>query len=790
VNLSEATLQTLEFDKLREAIAIRASSTLGRAEILAMVPSADQETVLARMRPVDEAIHMIAFDDPVSLTRVPDIRSALQTCRTVGTTLSVPELVEIGEVLYGTRRLHDYILKRQDKYPAIYQLIAQLEPQPELEEHLTKAIDPATEQVRDSASSELRRLRRAIEQIRSSIREKVEAMAGSLADSVVQDRLITIRNGRHVIPVRESHKGSVQGIVHDQSATGQTLFIEPMVSVEMGNKLRQLEHAEKQEVDRILRMLTERVATVHDELKQNLTILSKFDAIYAKAIYCRDLDCTMPLFNDHGSFQLMGARHPLLASRLRTEERVSDLVPLDLSLGTDDYWTLVLTGPNAGGKTVALKTVGLLSLMAQSGLPIPADENSILPILSGVFADIGDKQSIENDLSTFSSHASNLARICEETDGQSLVLLDEIGSSTDPDQGSALAMSLLGTLTERGTRTIATTHHGALKAFAHSTDGIENGSMAFDSETLEPTFHLRLKVPGSSYAFEIARRFGMPSDVIDRAIEIAGSEVGRVESLIQDLDETYRNYQNQLEKVGAERVEIEGTKAIFRTRLADVEDREKKLKQSSEQEARRILDSANALIERTVQDIRQNKADRSSIRSAHEAIAQEKARLDHALKAQARPAEPVSVGDRVYVSRLAKEGTVINEPGNSGRMMVQVDALRVEVSPSEIEFRGKPDTLAATPQKSKVPSNRSDSVKLDVDLRGLTFDEASDVVDRYLDELSLAGMERATIIHGKGTGVLRQKIGDFLKSHPLVRAQRLGGLGEGGDGVTVIELRK
>ncbi len=789
MNLSEATLQTLEFDKLRESIAIRANSTLGQAEILAMVPSSDLDTVLGRMRPVDEAIHLIAFDDPVSLTRVPDIRSALQTSRTLGTTLSVPELVQIGEVLYGARRLHDYVSKRQGKYPAIHQLTAQLEPQPELEEHFTKSLDPATELVRDSASSELRRLRRAIEQIRSSIREKVEAMAGSLADSVVQDRLVTIRNGRHVIPVRESQKGFVQGIVHDQSATGQTLFIEPMVSVEMGNKLRQLEHAEKQEVDRILKMLTERVATVHDELKQNLTILAMFDAIYAKAIYCRDLDCTMPMFNEHGTFQLMRARHPLLASRLRTEKRVSDLVPLDLALGTDDYWTLILTGPNAGGKTVALKTVGLLSLMAQSGLPIPADENSVLPILSGVFADIGDKQSIENDLSTFSSHASNLARICAETNEQSLVLLDEIGSSTDPDQGSALAMSLLGTLTEQGTRTIATTHHGALKAFAHSTDGIENGSMAFDSETLEPTFHLRLKVPGSSYAFEIARRFGVPANVIDRAIEIAGSEVGRVESLIQDLDETYRNYQDQVEKIEAERVEIEGTKAIFRTRLADVEVREKTLKQSSEQEARRILDGANALIEKTVHDIRQNKANRSSIRTAHEAIAQEKARLDHALT-QARPTETISVGDSVYVSRLEKEGTVINEPGNSGRMMVQVDALRVEVSPSEIEFRGKTDTIPATPKKLKFTSNRSDSVKLEVDLRGLTFDEASDVVDRYLDKLSLAGMERATIIHGKGTGALRQKIGDFLKSHPLIRTQRLGGQGEGGDGVTVIELRK
>jgi DNA mismatch repair protein MutS2 len=787
MNLSDATLQTLEFDKLREGIAIRAASTMGREEILAMRPSSDARVIQTRMQPVVETTHLIAFDDPVSLSRVPDIRPPLQACRIPGAMLSVSELLQIGEVLYGTRRLHGYISKRREKYPSLHDLMVGLTPQENLEESLSQALDPGTETVRDSASSELRRLRRSIEQMRGSLREKVESMAGSLADSVVQDRLVTIRNGRHVIPVKENQKGSVQGIIHDQSASGHTLFIEPMVSVEMGNRLRQLEHAEKQEVDRILKMLTERVAEVHNEIQQNLAILAKFDAIYAKAIYCRELDCKEPVFNDRGHFELRGARHPLLAARLRTEDREKELIPLELTLGTDAYWTLILTGPNAGGKTVALKTVGLLALMAQTGLPIPVRENSELPVLSGVFADIGDKQSIENDLSTFSSHATNLAAICEQADDQSLVLLDEIGSSTDPDQGSALAMSLLGTLTQRRTRTIATTHHGALKAFAHSTEGIENGSMAFDSDTLEPTFHLRLKVPGSSYAFEIARRFGIPADVVDRAVEIAGSEVGRVESLIQNLDETNRAYREQLEKVEAERVEIDEQKQIFRRKLADVEDREQKLKQSSDEEARRILDGANALIEKTVQDIRQNKADKSSIRTAHETVANAKVRLDQTLRSNSKSAVSVSAGDQVFIGRLGKEGTVINDPGHSGRLLVEVGSLRVEVSPSEIEMRHKTETIVQK-KPPKVTSNRDTDVSLDIDLRGLTFDEASDVVDRYLDSLSLAGMEQATIIHGKGTGVLRQKIGDFLRTHPLVKTQRLGNSREGGSGVTIVKL--
>ncbi|MEE2752691.1 MAG: endonuclease MutS2 [Candidatus Latescibacterota bacterium] len=788
MNLSDATLHTLEFDKLREGIAIRAASELGQEEILAMKPCADTEIIQTLLKPVVEATHMIAFEDPVSLSRVPNIRSSLERSGSPGSMLLVPELLQVAEVLSDTRRLDKYITKRCEKYPALCDIISGLSPQQNLEKTLSNSLDHSAETVRDSASIELRKLRRSIEQRRGDIREKVESMANSLGDSVLQDRLVTIRNGRLVIPVKENQKGSVQGISHDQSATGQTLFIEPMVSVEIGNKLRQLEHSEKREIERILRMLTKQVAAVSDKLQRNLAILAKFDAIYAKAIYCRDLECTQPVFNDSGRFMLRGARHPLLELRMRTEDREKELIPLELELGTDEYWTLLLTGPNAGGKTVALKTVGLLSLMAQTGLLIPARENSELPILSGIFADIGDKQSIENDLSTFSSHASNLGKICDEADSKSLVLLDEIGSSTDPDQGSALAMSLLGTLTERQTRTIATTHHGALKAYAHDSDGVENGSMAFDSETLEPTFRLQLKVPGSSYAFEIARRFGVPSKIVDKAAEIAGSDVGKVESLIQNLEETCRAYQERLEKVEVERDEIYVQKEIFHSRMADVERREHKLKRSSEEGARQILEGANALIEKTVQDIRQSKADSSSIRRAHTTIANAKARFDKTAPPETKIV-PVLEGDSVFIRRLGKKGTVINAPGTSGRIMVQVGTLRVEVSPSEVEIcQNNEDTPPK--KKSETTPNRNEEISLDVDLRGLTVDEASEVVDKYVYDLSHAGMERATIIHGKGTGVLRQKIGDFLRKNPLVSGQRLGSSGEGGDGVTIIELNK
>ena len=464
MNVGDDTALTLEYNKVIDSIAERAASRLGKEIVLALKPVDDADLVEARLRPILETMDLIAFDDPLSAFHIPDIRQSLQSISTPGTVLEIRELLDIGEVLVASERARAYVDKRKAKYPRLHHLTDQLSSHPELAKELERVLDLATESVRDNASAELRRLRRSIEQVRDTVREQAEAVLQRLPETVVQDRLLTIRDGRYVIPVRESQKGRVEGIVHDQSATGQTVFIEPMVSVHSSNRLRQLELAERQEILRILRKLVEAVADIRDEIAANLRILAQFDAIYAQAIYAREIDATEPLFNDVGTFRLNGARHPILYHRMRQTDQGSSVVPLDLLLGTEAYWTLILTGPNAGGKTVALKTVGLLALMAHAGLPVPTQPRSEIPRLSGVFADIGDAQSIENDLSTFSSHVANLGRICNEADGRSLVLLDEIGSSTDPDQGSALAVALLSELTDRGARTIATTHHGALKA--------------------------------------------------------------------------------------------------------------------------------------------------------------------------------------------------------------------------------------------------------------------------------------------------------------------------------------
>lgn len=788
MNVHADTRLSLEYDKVVDAIAARASSTLGREVVVSTEPIDDDEQIERRLRTVLETMDLIAFDDPLTVARMPDVRTSLEDSARPGTILEIGELLNIAQILDGSSRLHSYVSKRRQKYPNLYDLASQLVLHPDLHKEIGRVFDPATETVRDNATRELRRLRHSLEQIRDAIREQAETVLQKLPDTVLQDRLLTIREGRYVIPVRESQKGRVEGIIHDQSATGQTVFIEPMASVQGGNRQRQLELAEHQEVVRILRRLSEQVADVRDEIRDNLDVLGRFDAVYAKASYARDVDATEPLFNNDGLFRLNGARHPILLHRMHSESREGDVVPLDITFGTEAYWTLILTGPNAGGKTVSLKTIGLLALMAHAGLPIPAQPKSEIPRLSGVFADIGDAQSIENDLSTFSSHAANLARICNEADGRSLVLLDEIGASTDPDQGSALAVALLTDLNERGTRTVATTHHGALKAFAHETDGIENGSMAFDAETLQPTFRLRLQVPGSSYAFEIARRYGLPDHIVDRAQELAGADVGRVEDLIQKLDDTYRHYQEELETAQRERHDAQTIQADYGRRLEQVRQRERDLRQNAQEEAKQILADANALVERTVQEIRQSKADREATRAARRGIEDARRALDRRIHRHQTVQDPVTVdpGDTVFIPRLNQTGVVLTESG-SDRLMVEVGVLKVEVSPREIEVRQKsPESVSDKP--SAIRANRDQDVGLDVDLRGLTFDEAADVVDRYIDDLLVAGIERAAIIHGKGTGALRQKIGDYLRNDPRIKVQRLGHQDEGGSGVTVVEI--
>lgn len=791
MHLSNHTLITLEFDKIRHHISERCASPLARQEITQLTPVSDPVQIEHRLRPVLECSSLIAFDSPISVHHLPDIRRALISSAPEGAILSVAELLEVYEILTNSRRVQTYFDTRRTKYPALWTIVSPLTSFQDIERSLEHALDPTTESVKDSASPELRKIRRTIETTRTRIREQVERILAKLPDNVVQDRLVTVRGDRFVIPIRENQKRKLDGLVHDQSSSGATLFVEPVATVGLNNELRQAEMAEQREIKRILMQLTAQIGRVSDALRDNLDILCQFDAIYAKASFARDLKATEPLFNTEGRLILRNARHPLLIYRLRTESSEEDIVPLDLTLGTDHH-TLILTGPNAGGKTVSLKTVGLHALMAQAGLPIPADEKSELPIFSGIFADIGDAQSIENDLSTFSSHMRNLINIEENADGNALILLDEIGASTDPDEGSALAIALLNSFNERGCRTIATTHHGALKAVAHSTPGMVNGSMAFDADTLTPTFHLRTGIPGSSYAFEIAERLGLNPTRIAEARERVGSDIRHVESLIIDLDEAYQEHLEALEKAEKHQAELDALKADFAEKLKDVEEREQNLTQNAKREAKRIIDDAKAMVERTVREIRESQANKNTIKKAHETIQKAKETLAPPVPVQNKQAPQHSdttlqLGDQVWSRTFEREGILLSLP-NSGRAQVQMDNLKMELDVSDLELRQKAQPVE---EKIRMPNRiapKTPDVPLELDLHGHTFEQAVDKLDQYLSDAILAHLSQVRINHGKGTGVLRRKIGEHLKRHPSVKNIHSATPEQGDWGVTIVDF--
>ena len=623
--VDEHTIEVLEFDKVVLRIAGQSGSEMGREEVLSVAPVGDPEVIRQRLGRASEMMDLIGFDDPVPARGIPDIRRALARCGAEGIALSLEELSQVGEALSVFRQLRDYLDRRRAKYPSLLGLTERLRSHPEVEEAIGRAIGPEGE-VRDSASPELSRIRRERERVRSDLRERLERLLSTLPQEAVQDRLVTLREGRFVIPVREGRQSQVPGIVHDQSDSGATVFVEPLATVEMGNRLRQLDVAEAREIERILRALTDRVRGVREDLLDNVEVFGRFDAVYAIAAFSREVEAQLPSLNAEGRVVLRGARHPLLVLRARESGQGQPVVPLDVSLG-EGFRTLVLTGPNAGGKTVALKTVGLLTLMACAGLPVPAQPGSEIAVFRRVFADIGDEQSIENDLSTFSSHVRRLAQICAEADAETLVLLDEVGGSTDPDEGAALAMSLLEDLTRRGARTVATTHHGALKAFAHQTEGVENGSMAFDAETLRPTFRLRLSIPGSSYAFEIARRWGMPEGIVEEAARRTGGQTRQVERLIADLDRSYQDYRERSEDLARQQGEAARLRREYEEGLADIERQRRTLRGAALRESERILSEANALIERTVAGIRREAASRASIQEGRRGVQEALARV-------------------------------------------------------------------------------------------------------------------------------------------------------------------
>ncbi len=786
--MNDKALHTLEYDKIINRLTGLTSTSLGREEAEKLSPSRELPVVERRLAGTDEAVRAVMLKGTPPFGGIADIRSSLYRAKLQGI-LQPPELMEVAQFIMGSRRLSRFISSagEETELPLLSDLCEPLTDFKPLEDEIRKCIDEQGD-VLDSASAELASVRRDIRINAGRAREKLESLIrSSSVQKMLQDALITMRNDRYVIPVKQEYRAHFGGIVHDQSGSGATLFIEPEAVVQMNNKLRELKIKEQNEVERILRKLSEQTGERAELLTGDAEILGTIDFIFAKAALAHALSATLPEMNDDGKLLLHKARHPLIDIKLA--------VPIDIELG-EEYASIIVTGPNTGGKTVSLKTIGLLSLMAMSGLFIPAEDGSRLCVFDGIYADIGDEQSIEQSLSTFSSHMTNLISMLNQVTRKSLVLLDELGAGTDPAEGSALAIAILEHLQKLGCRLIATTHYSELKAYAYNREGIINASMEFDVATLRPTYRLLVGVPGRSNAFAIAERLGLPKSIIDHARGEVSEDELKVDSMIASLEQD--RLQAQSERQTAERLRREAEKLQneIQEERYKLQEQKAKVLDKAREEARLAISKAKREAEEIISDLRRLAMEEGASVKEHKLIEARRKLEDAVPSPVAKPNRAstgkqakIEVGDEVKVHSLnGQKGHVVELSGNSDAV-VQLGILKMKVALIDLEpVRKAGSNKAPTAQATIVKRSRDENVRTELDLRGLMLDEAIMEVDQFLDEAFLSNLGQVYIIHGKGTGALRTGVQDFLRRHKHVKSYRLGQFGEGGAGVSVAEL--
>ena len=792
--MNERNLRVLEFPKILDMLAERAVTEPGREAAQALRPSGDPDEVRRMQVETEEASSAMAYSGGNPMAYFTDVRGHLQRAK-AGGTLSPKALLQVADALKAARTVRAALVTDREDTPHLTELGSRLMTNRSLEEEIFDAII-SEDEISDHASPDLYNIRRQMRVLNERVREKLNGIIrSSTMQKYLMDAIVTMRNGRYVVPVKAECRANVPGIVHDQSGTGSTLFIEPMAVVEAGNELKQWTVKEHNEIERILGAFSDRIAPDAELIASNHDILSRLDVIFAKASLARSMNAVAPKLNEEGRVRLLKARHPLI-----DPEKV---VPSTLWLG-EDFSVLVITGPNTGGKTVTLKTVGLLSLMAQAGLQIPAAYGSELAIFDEVFADIGDEQSIEQSLSTFSSHMTNIVGILERVTSDSLALFDELGAGTDPTEGAALAMAILNHLLKLGVTTMATTHYSELKAFALSTRGVENASVEFNVETLRPTYRLSIGVPGKSNAFEISRKLGLPEFLIEDAGQRLGKDAVRFEDVIANAE--YHRQIAEKERALAEEAHRETTRLRDEAERLQQElasKRESELRKAKD-EARRVLQKAQREAEQVIADIKKQRSggvrehELQALRAKLEnAIDENTQKISAAGDVGAVP-ESVKPGDTVLLVNLNAKGTVVAAPDGKGECTVQVGALKLKASLADLRT-ARPDPVEKP--KGRQPARGRNAaggarvnvsvrdVETECDVRGMSLDEALLAVDMFLDGAMLNKLREVYIIHGKGTGVLRAGIQAALKKNPAVKSFRLGKYGEGEDGVTVVTMK-
>jgi DNA mismatch repair protein MutS2 len=792
--LLEKSYRALEYDRVLETLAGECSCPDSAALAQALRPGPDAEQAKERLLETEDACRLsLRFGGP-SFFGLKNIDAALSRAK-IGSSLVPGELLEAASVLYAVRSLARYRQTTQSESTCLDARFDALAPNKYLEEKITSAI-VSEEEIADAASSELAAIRRRIKRCGAGVREQLDRMIRSPAyQKLLQDPIVTIRAGRFVVPVKAEFRGEVPGLVHDTSASGATVFVEPMSVVESNNELKVLYAREEKEIERILAELSAEVGGFADSIADSYRKAVELDFIFARARLAFKMKASAPQLGQTGGLYLHKARHPMLDAKTA--------VPVDIRLG-EDFDTLVVTGPNTGGKTVALKTLGLLSLMAMSGLMIPAADDSRVLFFDRVLADIGDEQSIEQSLSTFSAHMTNIIEILRVCGEKSLVLLDELGSGTDPVEGAALATSILEYLRERGAKVAATTHYAELKAYALQTPGVENACCEFDLATLRPTYRLLIGVPGRSNAFAISERLGLPGEIIARARQSVSAENTRFEDVVQDLESSRQQMEKEREEAARLRAQAQKASEEAKQLKSTLEAEKEREIEDARRQARRLLEQSRAQARQLLDELDElrkmkNTEDLAALRDL--AKSQIGARLK-TLENQADPVRekkqapyrlprPLKPGDLVLLTDIDKKATVIEKPDGAGHVEVQAGIIRTRVPVTSLRLLGEAQKETQRVHSS-VHTNIDRSrvqVKSELDLRGQTVDEALLELDRFIDNAQLAGISLISVIHGKGTGALRAAVQQHLRSHAAVKSFRLGRYGEGETGVTIIELK-
>ena len=791
--MTERSLRVLEFHKIRAELSKYCVSDMGKEKCEALVPTNRIADVRRMQQETEEARVVLTYLGGTPMIPFADVRASLHLAE-IGSALSPRALLDIAACLRAARAARDALVTDRDNTPMLTANASRLSTNRTLEQAIGDAI-LSEEEIADRASPELFTIRRKMRSCNERVRERLNGMIHSpTTQKYLQEAIITMRADRYVLPVKQEYRGMVPGIVHDQSATGATIFVEPMAVVEIGNELKQLIASEKAEIDRILRALSAQVAPDAAAIADNLAILAQLDFAFAKASLAREMMACEPKVNDEGRIDIRRGRHPLIDPQ--------KVVPLDIRLGAD-FTTLIITGPNTGGKTVTLKTTGLFTLMAQSGLQLPAEHGTELAVFDDVFADIGDEQSIEQSLSTFSGHMTNIVSILTQVTPDSLVLFDELGAGTDPTEGAALAQAILSTLLDMHTRTVATTHYSELKEYTLTTENVENASVEFDVTTLRPTYRLSIGIPGKSNAFEISRKLGLPEFVIGKAKELLSKEQVRFEDVIANAEyhrQVAEKERQIAEEASREMVAIRNQAEAERKKLE--EQRERSIKKAKE-EAKRIVENARRESDAIIAELRAMKKAggaqeheiqrvRKQVDTAQEALA------DKPEEAAGEVPKSVKVGDMVHIASMDVDATVMSLPDAKGYLQLKVGMMKMRAQMSDLRTLSLTQKLIKKEQKKQEHKRAMREQRVDVmtrpvrqelDVRGMALDEAIPEVQKFLDDAMLSSLGEVSIIHGKGTGVLRTGIQKHLKRHLNVKSFRDGMYGEGEQGVTVVTLK-